>query len=106
LNRIGILSPWLMKFTLNHMDTLEKRERLYNTWVSMAGFKISIKALKSTLNQFSIPVWLVFGKRDEVIPPKVAHLFADGLEHVNIELIDRGHYFIDEGLIPVLKELV
>jgi pimeloyl-ACP methyl ester carboxylesterase len=106
LHKVGILSPWLLKFTVNHMDTLEKRQRLYDTWVSMSDFHIPISRLKAELNALAIPVWLVFGKRDEVIPPSVAHGFAEGLEHVHVELIDRGHYFIDERVVPILSKII
>nr|HPR29550.1 alpha/beta hydrolase [Chitinophagales bacterium] len=105
MHRMKILSPWLYRFTMNHMDTEEKRQRLYDTWVSMANFEIDIKSLKQTIRQHAIPLKLVFGERDEVIPPAVAHEMAAGLPTATVRIIRRGHYFIDDKLNHTLEEL-
>ena len=104
--RLGIISPWLHKFTFNHLNTREKRQRLYDTWVSMADFQIQLPALRQLLNKHAIPVVLIFGERDEVIPPAVATIFAKGVDHATIHIIQRGHYFIDDRFDPVLMKLL
>lgn len=104
MKRMHLLSPWLLKFTVNHMDTREKRQRLYDTWVSMADFQINIRLLQTALNEAHIKVYLIFGKRDEVIPPRVAYLLAGGLHDAHVEIIERGHYFLDSRLNEVLEK--
>lgn len=106
LNKLKILSPWLYKFTYNHMETKEKRQRLYNTWISMSEFNPDIKEVKEKINQFEIRVFLFFGKRDEVIKPEVGIAFCEGLKHCNLTLLDRGHYFIDEKLNPFIADVL
>ncbi len=104
--RLGIISPWLHKFTTNHLNTKEKRQCLYDTWVAMADFQIDIPYLKQLINKHAIPVLLIFGERDEVIPPAVATIFAQGVDHATIHIIRRGHYFIDERFDPVLTNIM
>lgn len=104
MNRMHLLSPWLLKFTVNHMDTREKRQRLYDTWVSMADFQINIPLLQEALNKAHISVCLIFGRRDEVIPPGVAYMLAKGLNHADVVIIERGHYFLDQRLNEVLEK--
>ena len=101
-NKLRLLSPWLKKFTYNHMETKEKRERLYHTWISMAAFNPDISLVKKQINQHQIPVLLFFGKRDEVIPVAVGEFFAEGLSSCLLTRLERGHYFIDEKINPSL----
>lgn len=100
---LGIISPWLYKFTYNHMDTREKRQRLYDTWISMSQFNPDIEKVKQLINENAIHTLLFFGKRDEVIPPSVGRYFAEGLTHCRLVELERGHYFIDERLCPSLE---
>ncbi len=106
LHKMRILSPWLYKFTFNHMDTKEKRQRLYDTWISMAEFNPDIRMVKEKINQYGIQVYLFFGKRDEVIKPEVGISFAEGLQNCKFTLLERGHYFIDEKLNPFILKVL
>lgn len=101
---LRLISPWLKKFTVNHMNTLEKRKRLYHTWISMSTFNPDITKVKDTIVSHQITTILIFGKRDEVIPPKVGQSFAEGLPTAHFIPIDRGHYFIDARLNPVIEQ--
>lgn len=101
---LRLISPWLKKFTINHMNTLEKRQRLYHTWISMSTFNPDIAKVKSTIRKHEIVTMLIFGKRDEVIPPNVGQSFAEGLPKAHFIPIDRGHYFIDARLNPVIEQ--
>ncbi|MBK7567460.1 MAG: alpha/beta hydrolase [Chitinophagales bacterium] len=101
--KLNLISPWLYKFTYNHMETREKRQRLYDTWISMGTFNPDIDLVKEKLNEYKIPVFLFFGLRDEVIPIEVAEYFAKDLLRCKLTKLDRGHYFIDERLLPFLE---
>lgn len=105
-HKLKAISPWLKKFTMNHMDTREKRLRLYNTWISMSTFNPDLQKVRSTIMQHHITTCLIFGKRDEVIPPDVGADFAAGLPKAHFFAIDRGHYFIDQRLNPVLEDIL
>lgn len=103
---LKLLTPWLKKFTYNHMDTRVKRTRLYNTWISMAAFNPDIQLVKQKINTYQIPVRLFFGKRDEVIPVSVGAYFAEGLDNCELIQLERGHYFIDEKINPFLDAVL
>lgn len=104
--KLHLISPWLHKFTHNHMDTKVKRQRLYDTWISMANFNPDILLVKEKLNKFNISVFLFFGKRDEVIPVAVGEYFSEGLKIFKLVELDRGHYFIDEKLNPFITKTI
>lgn len=98
LNRRKLISSWLHKFTLNHMDTEQKRKRLFDSWISMVDFKVNVIELKKKLNNKGVHTYLFFGERDEVIPVSVGEYFAKGLLNCRLVILPRGHYFIDESL--------
>jgi len=100
--RFGWISPWLKKFTENHMSTAEKRKRLYDTWISMAGFNPDISKVRTAIIAYNIRTILIFGKRDEVILPAVGRQFAEGLPNTTFLEIDGGHYFVDDRLNAVI----
>ncbi len=102
--RLKLITPWLHKFTFNHMETKEKRQRLYDTWISMGSFNPDIEVVKEEINANKITTLLFFGVRDEVIPISVANYFAEDLRNCTLIKLDRGHYFIDERLIPPLQK--
>ncbi|MEZ5014173.1 MAG: alpha/beta fold hydrolase [Chitinophagales bacterium] len=101
---LRMLSPWLYKFTTNHMNTREKRQRLYDTWISMSRFNPDIDVVKREVQKYAIRCFLFFGIRDEVIPVSVGAAFADGLDNCTLVELQRGHYFIDEKLNPFIEE--
>lgn len=102
--KLNLITPWLFKFTNNHMDSKEKRQRLYYTWISMGSFSPDIDLVKKRLNDYNILTLLFFGLRDEVIPISVAEFFAKDLINCKLTKLERGHYFIDERLIPYLED--
>lgn len=102
--KLKLITPWLQKFTRNHMATREKRQRLYDTWITMAGFEPDIAKVKATIREHHIRTLLIFGKRDEVIRPDVGEQFAKDLPEAVFIPIERGHYFIDDRLNPVITE--
>lgn len=104
LYRSRIISRFLYEFTSNHMDTPEKRERIFQTWMSLKHFEPGIKEVKRVLNEHRIPIHLFFGIRDEVIRPEVGQSFVKDLPHATLDILPRGHKLIDPTLIPFLKK--
>lgn len=105
-NACKLLSPWLRKFSEVHMETKQKRERLYNTWISMAEFNPDIRLVKENINAHNVKTFLFFGMRDEVIPVSVGENFAAGLTNCTLTKLERGHYFIDDKLNPFITAVL
>ena len=86
------------------MNTKEKRERIYKTWMSLKDFQFNLDAIKENINRHQIHCFLFFGKYDEVIPVQVGRLFEQGLSNCTFTEVRRGHYFVDEGLNKYIGE--
>jgi pimeloyl-ACP methyl ester carboxylesterase len=105
-HRMKLITPWLYKFTYNHMNTEQKRKRLYNTWISMSQLNPDIKMVQDIINQYNIKTYLFFGLKDEVIPVTVGEYFAEKLKHHTLVKLERGHYFIDASLNAHLSRVL
>jgi pimeloyl-ACP methyl ester carboxylesterase len=102
--RWKLISKFIHDFAFYHISTKEKRDRIFNTWYSLGQFRLNLYKVKKLLLKYPIPVTMFFGKRDEVIPPDSGKLLSDGLNNVEIHLIDEGHLLIDEKLNKLLAD--
>jgi len=99
----GRISRFMYEFTSNHMNTREKRERIYNTWMTLKHFQPDIPALQELIKKELIECHLFFGKTDEVIRPSIGIEFQKNTGHCTLDIVPKGHKLIDPVLIPYLK---
>lgn len=104
LFKTRIVSKFLYEFTLNHMNTEEKRQRIFNTWVSIKNFDVDNEAVKEILNKHQIKLFLFFGKYDEVIRPEVGEKFSKGLNNCDFIIVPKGHLMIKESFNQYLEK--
>lgn len=98
------ISRFLYEFTLNHMDTREKRERIFQTWVSLKHFVPNLPRVTQVLNAHEIPVHLFFGEYDKVIRPDVGRELMAGMRNATLDVVPKGHKLISPTLVPFLKQ--
>ena len=102
----NILTKFLYDFTKNHFSTPEQRQRFFMIYDSLRAFKPNLSSIKQLLNQYSIPVFLFLGIRDEVILPETAKELSHELNDCQVFWLDKGHLLIDEDLKkPISKVL-
>jgi len=89
--RVGLVNKGLVRFAESQMDTEEKRRRVYYSWVYFRHFKFDIPALASMLNQQHIPLLMLTGKYDKVIPTKNMEGLLQRLLQKQVEVIEAGH---------------
>lgn len=97
------ISRFLYEFTVNHMDTREKRERIFQTWVSLKHFVPDLSGVKQVLNTHEVSVHLFFGEYDKVIRPGVGRVLISGLNHATLDIVPKGHKLVSSALVPFLK---
>lgn len=68
LTKIGLLNKGLLKFAQIHLQTSEERTRVYNTWVYFRKLALSPKSLHSISTAYTIPIKVILGNFDRVIP--------------------------------------
>ena len=94
LHRIGIIDKSILRFAEYQMNTTEKRERVYYSWVVFRKLRFNIDALATLVNQHTIPVTIIVGKYDKVITPASMNKFVERLHQPRFIVIETGHNFL------------
>lgn len=104
--KVGIYPKSLQKFVHYYLDDEEQRHTLYKRWTTMRKFSPGKASLRSTINQYKIPVQLLFGKYDVVIVAKFGKQFAEGNEFISVKIIEAGHQLLKPKYLQVIVDLI
>jgi pimeloyl-ACP methyl ester carboxylesterase len=91
LRSLGLVDKGLLRFVESQMDTEEKRNRVYFSWVYFRHLKFDLNKIASLLNEQQIPFTLIVGQHDKVIQPKNMDGFIQKIKSKRLEIIEAGH---------------
>ncbi len=90
--RFHLVSEGVMKFIDRYMDDKSMRTHVYQVWTAFRKFRPDLKKIESEIRQRKIPVNLVYGKFDNVIPFAPGKNFAHRLGPIcRFTVLDCGH---------------
>jgi pimeloyl-ACP methyl ester carboxylesterase len=104
LYELHLADKSLLKFAEHQMNTLEKRKRVYYTWVVFRHLKFNLQHLSKLINENNIYVTLIAGKKDAVIKAKDTSGFVQKLKNGKVEILNTGHHGILKD--PKLSEII
>ena len=88
---LKLASKSLVRFTQQVLNTPEKRQTIYRSWVAFRDLRFDIPALVKTANASRVKIYLFAGVYDSLLKPKAVHKLAELLpENQYIEL-KSGH---------------
>ena len=102
LNKVGLMNKGMLRFAESQMDTEEKRRRVYYSWVYFRHLKFNVSEIAALLNHHRIPLLLIVGKYDKVIPAKNMNRLVRQLDQKQFEIIEAGHNDVIENSIPFM----
>lgn len=88
---LGLVNKSLLKFAKTQMDTREKREKVYSSWVVFRGFKFDNSKIASLINDHEIAVEVFLGRYDKMIKRKHVNLLLKKLNDYKLEVLETGH---------------
>jgi len=103
---IKIINSRTANFVKSTLDTNEKREMVYKTWVCLKDLDPDIKTIQSIINRKNLRIHLFFGKQDKLIPVSIGKKFQSRLKSKNLHVVDSGHQLITEKINTELMELI
>lgn len=102
-----LLHPSVAKIALYYMSAPASRQLLYQRWTSLRLFKPSLKKIQQNIRQYQVPVQLVFGRFDNIIPAANGHTLAAGMEPwITVTQLDGGHQLLKEKHIAFISSLL
>ena len=102
LQSVGIIDKYLLRFVMFQMDTEEKRKRVYSTWIYFRHLKFEMGSIANILIDKHIPLKIIVGKYDKVIPVKDMHILLKQVPHGQLQILETGH----NQLIPAAKDYI
>lgn len=104
LHTLRLVDNGLLRFAESQMDTMEKRERVYYSWVVFRHLKFKMKTIARLIQSHSIQITLVVGKHDKIITTENMQHLLRHLKDYRLEILDTGHNGVIAGSIPVLTK--
>lgn len=87
----GVLDKGLLKFAQFQMNSEEKRNRVYNSWVVFRHLHFNLDKIARLMNEHKIPLTLIVGQYDKVIKPKSMERLLKKLDNYVFETPEVGH---------------
>lgn len=102
-NRLRLVNPSLFKFAAHYIDDDVARQALYTRWTTMRGFRPRLGRIAGYIREFKIPVVLVYGSYDRIIPSLRGGSFLRRIGPLGrLELLPTGHQLLQAKFIEVL----
>lgn len=89
--KIGLVDKGVLRFVESQMDTQDKREKVYLSWVVFRHLKFELEALSQSINKNGTQVTVVAGKYDRVIPARNMKSIVGRLSNCRFEILETGH---------------
>lgn len=103
----NIIHNNLADFVRYYLDNEEHRLMFYHKYISMRKFKPSLAKLKRLIRKYKIPVRMMFGRFDKVIPYAGGEKFREGLEEfASVKIIETGHHLLSEAHVDKIVQLI
>lgn len=103
-NRLRLANDWLLRFAQSHMDTMEKRNRVYQTWVVFRRLSFNMDVIADLIRKHHISLLLFVGKYDRVIPPEKMDPLVSRLGDNPVRILDTGHNDVINAALPYLQK--
>ena len=91
MTSLGLVHHGVLRFAKSQMNTLEKRERVYYTWMFFRNLGIRKRRIIDLLRTHKIPVSVFLGKEDKIILEKHFNFLKDKGIDLNITVLEAGH---------------
>lgn len=95
LVKAGLLDAFALRFMRFHLELPDRRQRLFRTWVSMANFRASKKAIIHWISANPVPIHLFIGAKDPLLDPVKIGEWAEGIPGLTLHTLPYGHQLIE-----------
>jgi pimeloyl-ACP methyl ester carboxylesterase len=102
IRKMGLIQPALVRFTEHVLNTPEKRNTVYHSWVAFRELRFNIPQLYSIAKKKGIQVYLFVGKHDKLLKPSAVKKLSDLLPENRYSVLVSGHSTLVEKVAHLL----
>ena len=102
--KLKFIGQKLHKFVFMHIDSREKRQLVYDVWMTYRYILPDLKLVKQQVSDHDIKMWLFFGKYDKIIKPEFGQRFISKAANpdIKLEVMPIGHNMLTNKTIDFL----
>ena len=104
--RLGFGNRKTLKFYKSTVDTLSKRQELFDRWSSTARISPGVKRTIKEMQDATISSYLIYGKKDSVISYKSALRYKRLVPNTHLKLLNAGHRLLVPETNEIINELL
>jgi pimeloyl-ACP methyl ester carboxylesterase len=105
--KMNLLNQSIVKFSHRYLDDASQRKNLYERWTLFRGFTPNLRKLKKIISRQPLPVLLVFGHYDRIIPPALGKkLHPANNAPIHLAVIEAGHRLLKQQFAPTIATLI
>ena len=103
-NWLKLVNPSVYKFTVQYINDDRVRQELYTRWTTMRAFRPRLAVIAAIIRERQLPVRLVYGRYDRIIPWKSAEKFRKrGIAATcHLILLSTGHQLLRPQYLAIL----
>jgi len=107
LHTLHVVDNGVLRFAESQMETQEKRERVYYSWVVFRHLHFDMKNVANLITQHDIRLTLITGRHDKIITTQnMQRLLLRHLNDYKLEVLDTGHNGVIAASIAVLGQSI
>lgn len=103
--RAGLIDRGILRFVESQMNTEEKRNRVYFSWVVFRHLSFSMRHISSLITLHTIKLVVIVGTFDKIITAKNMSRLTNLVPHAQLEVIEAGHNNVVDASIEILKKI-
>jgi len=104
--KVGLVHSSLYRFTQHVLNTPEKRQSVYNSWVSFRKLHFDIPDLYQKIKSNGVDLYLFIGKYDKLLKADGVKKLADILPADRYLILQSGHSQLVEKVAVFLKNIL
>lgn len=104
LIKTGLVDKGLIRFAEYQMGTVEKRKRVYYSWVVFRRLRFATNHIAELINTNQISTIVILGRHDKVIEPQNIEPFLKKIKNYRLEVLDSGHTGLINQSLPFFTE--
>jgi len=103
--KLNLADRGVSKFAESQMDTEEKRQRVYYSWVVFRQLKFDLDSIASLINSNKIDLYVFVGRFDKIITAKNIELLLHRVPDHHFQILETGHNGLIEKSIEMLRNI-
>lgn len=104
LRKLSLVDKGIVRFASSQMNTHDKRQRVYNSWIVYSKLRFSMAQTASLIRRHNIQLSMFLGKYDRIMTLENMTRLLRHLDDYSLEVLESGHKTLIEDTARYIHE--